>query len=145
MLERKSERIEFITPGGSEQMPIYDLSKTGVSCYHSNPKGKNSFVIVKINDLLLRAKVIYCQQHENEYRLGLQFWNILPERQLKLNEIVEKYSKGVPVKCSVIEEKHAEKAEDASQDTKRIITKDFKRDFKRDFKKSVKKNIKKEK
>lgn len=132
MFERKSERIGFITPGGSEQMPVYDLSKTGVSCYHSKSREKNSFVIVKINDLLLRAKVIYCQQHENEYRLGLQFWNILPERQLKLNEIVEKYSKGVPIKCTVIEEKHAGKAEDTPQDTKRIITKDLKKNIKKE-------------
>ena len=121
MFERKSERIEFITPGGSEQMPIYDLSKTGVSCFSPKPKDKNCFVVVKINDLLLRAKVIYCQKREKEYRLGLQFWNVLPERQVKLNDLVDKYSKGVPVNCTIVEDSH----QGSQQDTKKIITKNI--------------------
>ncbi len=137
MLERKSERIEFIAPGGSEQTAVYDLSKTGVSFFHAKPKEKNSFVIVKINELLLRAKVIYCQQRENDYRLGLQFWNILPERQLKLNEIVDRYSKGVPIKCALVEEKEIKKTEETPQDTKRIITKDMKKEVKKDPKKGT--------
>ena len=128
MLERKSERIEFITPDGSREMPIYDLSKTGVSCFHSKLKEKNSFVVVKINNLLLRAKVIYCQQRKHDYRLGLQFWNILPERQVKLNELVDKYSKGVPISCTIVEDKTEDKPEGSHQDTKRIITKPKKKE-----------------
>ena len=126
MLERKSERIESITPHGSGEMPIYDLSKTGISCFHAEAKTKNSFVVVKINDLLLRAKVIYCQKRDKDYRLGLQFWNILPERQVKLNELVEKYSKGVPVSCKIIEEKDQVSRQDVKDTppaTQRIIIK----------------------
>lgn len=126
MLERKSERIESISSNGLGEKPLYDLSKTGLSCFYSEAKAKNSFVVVKINDLLLRAKVIYCQKREKDYRLGLQFWNILTERQVKLNELVEKYSKGVPVRCEIIEEKNQVSREDTKstqQDTKRIITK----------------------
>lgn len=102
MFTRKSERIELISLDGTEVMPLYDLSKTGVSCFHSESKEKNSFVVVKINDLLLRAKVAYCQKREKDYRLGLQFWNVLPERQVKLNNLVEMYSKGVPVSCIIV-------------------------------------------
>lgn len=104
MLERKSDRIEMITPSGAKQTPLYDLSKTGVSCLHSEPKVKNNFVMVKINDLVLKAKVVYCQKRKDDYRLGLQFWNVLPERQEKLNRIVESYSRGVPASCSIVEE-----------------------------------------
>jgi hypothetical protein len=104
MLERKSDRIEMITPSGAKVTPLYDLSKTGVSCLHSEPKVKNNFVMVKINDIVLKAKVVYCQKREKDYRLGLQFWNVLPERQEKLNTIVESYSRGVPVSCSIVEE-----------------------------------------
>lgn len=121
MLERKSERIESISDDGTERKTIYDLSKTGVSCFYSKQKGKNSFVVIKINDLLLRAKVIYCQKREKDYRLGLQFWNVLPERQVKLNDLVDKYSKGVPVHCSIIEET----SQGSHQDTKKIITKNI--------------------
>ena len=122
MLERKSERIESITSGSTGTMAIYDLSKTGISCFYAKPKEKNCFVVIKINDLLLRAKVIYCQQRKSDFRLGLQFWNILPERQLKLNEIVDKYSKGVPISCSLLEDTAHEKPEGTQQDTKRIVT-----------------------
>jgi len=117
MLERKSERIESITPDGSADTMPYDLSKTGVSCFHTEPRDKNSFVVVKINDLLLRAKVIYCQKRDKDCRLGLQFWNILPERQTKLNELVEKYSRGVPVTCQIIEDT----SQTERQSTKKII------------------------
>lgn len=125
MFERKSERVEFLTSDGVKQMPIYDLSKTGVSCFYSESKEKNSFVVVKINDLLLRAKVIYCQKRENDYRLGLQFWNILPERQIKLNELVDRYSKGVPINCTIVEDKPRGKSENSPQETKRIIIKNI--------------------
>ena len=124
MLERKSERIESISADGRGEMPLYDLSKTGVSCYHSEPKAKNSYVMVKINDILLRAKVIYCQKREKDYRLGLQFWNILPEWQVKINDLVEKYSKGVPVRCKIIDENNPGTSEDTKsthRETKRII------------------------
>ncbi len=124
MFERKSERVEFLASDSVKQMPIYDLSKTGVSCYYSEIKEKNSFVVVKINDLLLRAKVIYCKKREKDYRLGLQFWNILPERQIKLNELVEKYSKGVPINCTIVEDKSRGRSENSPQETKRIVTKD---------------------
>ncbi len=125
MFERKSERVEFLKSDGDKQTPIYDLSKTGVSCFVLDPKEKNSFVVVKINDLLLRAKVIYCQKREKDYRLGLQFWNILPERQIKLNDLVEKYSKGVPINCTIVEDKPRGKPEKTHQETKRIVTKNI--------------------
>ena len=121
MLERKSERIELISADGTVQKTLYDLSKTGVSCFSPKPKGKNSFVVVKINDLLLRAKVIYCAKHEKNFRLGMQFWNVLPERQVKLNDLVDKYSKGVPVNCTIVEDSH----QGSQQDTKKIITKNI--------------------
>ena len=123
MLERKSERIELISADGTVQKTLYDLSKTGVSCFTPKPKGKNSFVVVKINDLLLRAKVIYCAKHEKNFRLGMQFWNVLPERQVKLNDLVDKYSKGVPVNCTIVEDANHGSQQGSQQDTKKIITK----------------------
>ena len=104
MLERKSDRIEMITPSGAEQSPLYDLSKTGVSCLHTEPKVKNNYVMVMVNELKIKAKVIYCQKRKKDYRLGLQFWNVLPEVQEKLNKIVESYSRGVPVSCAVVDD-----------------------------------------
>ncbi len=112
MQERKSERVEMITPTGSET-PLYDLSKTGVSCYYPKPKVKNNFIMVQINTLSIKAKVIYCQKRTEDYRLGLQFWNVLPELQEKLNKVVESYSRGVPITFSIVEEE--KKAEPAKK------------------------------
>jgi hypothetical protein len=120
--ERKSERVEFIAVDQARTNQIYDLSRTGVSCFHTEAKEKNSFVVVKINNLLLRAKVIYCQKRESDYRLGLQFWNILPERQAALNEMVDGYSRGVPIACSLVDEKKSENGDTQGQETKKIET-----------------------
>lgn len=126
MQERKSERIEVISADGTAQRVIYDLSKTGLSCFCPKPKDKNSYVVVKINDLILRAKVIYCQKREKNYRLGLQFWNVLPERQVKLNDLVDKYSKGVPINCTIVEDTSVRTPQlDSQMETKRIITKNI--------------------
>ncbi len=104
MLERKCERIELINSFGAEELSLYDLSKTGICCYHSEPKLKNTIVEIRINNLKLPAKIIYCQKRRNGYRLGLQFLKILPNIQEKLNTIVDNYSRGIPVTCNIIED-----------------------------------------
>lgn len=104
MMERKNERIESLNPIGAEDLILHDLSSTGVSCLHTVEKQPNSVVTVKINDLVLEAKVVYCQKRKEDVRLGLNFINVSPENQKKLNDIVEKFSKGIPVSCSVIED-----------------------------------------
>lgn len=102
--KRKSERIEYISPGGMEEMTIFDLSNTGACCYHDQPKEKGAFVIVKVNDLSIRAKVAYCAKREDGYRLGVQFWNLSFDKQKKLNYIVEAYSKGVPIRGEIVDD-----------------------------------------
>mgnify|MGYP003565296773 CR=1 FL=1 len=119
MLERKNERIEFITSRDNEKMSFFDLSESGVGCYHSKGKEKSSFILVKINDLSLRARVIYCTKRKDDYRIGLQFWNILPEKQEKLNSIVNQYSKGVPVSCQIEEDGNRDKKAEKSKNTRK--------------------------
>lgn len=104
MIERKNDRVELITPTDSKETSLFDLSSSGIGCFYGKAKEKGSYVKVKINDLSFRAKVAYCIKRKDNYRLGLQFWNILPERQKSLTDMVEKYSRGIPLSCEIIEE-----------------------------------------
>lgn len=108
MQERKSDRVEFIAPHGSGERILFDLSRTGAGCYHSTYREPGSFVVLQMNDLALRAKVVHCLKRQRDYRLGLEFCSALPEQRKRLDELVEKYSKGVPVRCEVRSEKDAE-------------------------------------
>jgi hypothetical protein len=100
--ERKSERIEYV--GGDGQQSLFDLSESGISCASSKPRKSGGFVAVKIGDLAVRGKVIYCIERGESYRLGIQFWNLSAEKAGELKNTVERYSKGVPVSCSIADD-----------------------------------------
>jgi hypothetical protein len=105
MQDRASERIEFINLNGANEPTLFDLSKTGVCCRHSVKKDKSSVLAVVINDLRIKARVIYCQEHEPGFRLGMHFEGVTPEQQKSLSELVDKFSRGVPISCRVEESK----------------------------------------
>ena len=60
MKDRTSERIENITTEESGEGTFFDLSSTGVCCYHGKRIEKGTFVSVKINDLMLKARIVKC-------------------------------------------------------------------------------------
>lgn len=101
MKERGSDRIEFLNSNGSGE--LFDLSCTGVAFLYSNRKTAGEMVNVQINDLKVQAKVIYCQERTDGYRLGLHFENMNSSSIKSMNELVEKFSKGVPISCRVTE------------------------------------------
>ena len=100
--KRTSDRIEFLGAGPSGGRLI-DISTTGACCYHEMQKEKDAEVLVKINDVLVKGRVVYCQQRGDGFRLGLQFHDLSDSTQRMIGEIVDGYSKGVPVNCSVVE------------------------------------------
>jgi c-di-GMP-binding flagellar brake protein YcgR len=103
MKDRTSERIEYINLGESDEGSLFDLSTTG-ACWHSKKRvEKDAVVSLKINELILKAKVVYCRERSDGFRLGLQFLNISAEQQKKLNECVDAFSRGVSITCGVIE------------------------------------------
>ena len=70
--ERGSERIERI--GSAERKSsFFDLSKTGVCCLTEKKYNQDSSVLVRLNDLTLSAKVVYCRKRTDGFRVGLQF------------------------------------------------------------------------
>lgn len=103
MKDRASERIEFINLNAANEPALFDLSKTGVCCYFSKKKDKDSIVSVRFNDLTVKAKIIYCQDRTDGYRLGMQFLALTADQQKRLDELVDKFSRGVPISCNVEE------------------------------------------
>jgi len=103
MLERTSERIEYINLDGEEAKSLFDLSTTGVSCLFKRKLAGDAVVSVKINDLVLKARVVYCQDRRDGFRLGLQFVEVSGEKQKTLNDRVEKFSRGVAIACAIVD------------------------------------------
>ncbi|MGB7567333.1 MAG: PilZ domain-containing protein [Chitinivibrionales bacterium] len=103
MQDRVSDRIENLNFDEAGDRSFFDLSTTGVCCYHTKRLVKDSFVSVKINNLVLRARVVYCQDRQEGFRLGMQFGNVSSQQQKELNECVDKFSRGVPIACSIID------------------------------------------
>jgi hypothetical protein len=101
MKDRSSERIEMLSVNGSQTPSLFDLSKTGVCCFSKEKLDKGIFVGVKINELFLKAKVIYCQERTDGFRVGMQFVEVNNQQQKMLNELVDKFSKGVPLVCKL--------------------------------------------
>jgi hypothetical protein len=103
MQDRASERIEFLNIGVGNEPMLFDLSKTGVCCRHNVKKDKGAVLMVAFNDLRIRARVIYCQERAPEFRLGMHFEGVTPDQQKTLNDLVDKFSRGVPISCKVEE------------------------------------------
>jgi hypothetical protein len=60
-------------------------------------------VQVKINELTVAGKVAHSTERRDGFRVGIQFTDVTPEQDRSLVELVDKYSKGVPVSCSFTE------------------------------------------
>jgi hypothetical protein len=105
MQDRASERIEFLNIGGGNEPMLFDLSKTGVCCRHNARKDKGTVLLVAFNDLRIRARVIYCQERAPGFRLGMHFEGITQAQQKTLSDLVDKFSRGVPISCRVEETK----------------------------------------
>lgn len=100
MNERGSERIEFISSLGE----LFDLSCTGAAFFSPYSKKADELVTVQINGLKLLSKVVYCQERQDGFRLGLQFQSMSEQDILAISGLVEGFSKGVPVDFKIIEE-----------------------------------------
>lgn len=99
--QRKSERIEHLAGDLGEAVEMFDISATGVCCTHDKRFEKGAFVAVQVNDLTLRARVAYCQERKEGYRVGLEFWNVSADKRKMIEEFIEGYSRGVPLRCRI--------------------------------------------
>jgi hypothetical protein len=105
MQDRVSERIENLNFEESGGKSFFDLSATGVCCFHPKRFAKDTFVSVKIKDLVLKARIVYCQERDPGFRLGMQFSGVSAAQQKDLNDCVDKFSRGVPIACGIVDDK----------------------------------------
>jgi hypothetical protein len=103
MHERTSERIEYVNVDATADKSFFDLSATGVCCHFDRRLSTDAVVSVKINDAVFKARVIYCLERKDGFRLGLQFTDVAKDQQKKLNDNVEKFSRGVTLSCAIID------------------------------------------
>lgn len=108
MKQRSSERIEMLNSSG-EPISLFDLSNGGACCFHEEKKGKGETVEVSIKDLSLKARVVYCQQRTDGYRLGLRFVDVPEDKQKMLTSLVDRFSRGVPLECQIEDDTSNEK------------------------------------
>jgi hypothetical protein len=101
MKDRKSERIEFLHLNGTSEPTLFDLSKTGVCAFSAKKLEKGAFAFVKINTLRIKAQVVYSQERTDGFRVGMQFCELTPDQIKGLGELVDKFSRGMPISCSV--------------------------------------------
>jgi hypothetical protein len=101
MKDRASERIEFINLNGSNEPMLFDLSKTGVCCFSARKLDKGAVASLTINTLSIKAKVVYSQERTDGFRVGMQFFEVSAEQQKILNDLVDEFSRGVPLSCAI--------------------------------------------
>ena len=99
---RSSERIEYVDPDDSRR-ELFDLSRGGACCLHHKRLQRGNMVSITVETLTLRARVSYVVERTDGFRVGLQFWELSGEQQKLLTDLVERFSRGVPVRCRIAE------------------------------------------
>lgn len=101
-MSRLSERIELLNSGGSEG--LFNLSATGAALFSPESKKKDSRIALEINGIRLEAKVVYCQERTDGFRLGVKFDNLSGDTSREIADLVDKFSRGVPLSCRIVED-----------------------------------------
>jgi GTP cyclohydrolase II len=99
MKERNGERVLNI---GKDI--LIDLSTSGIALLLDEPEKTGGLLTVHLNDLKLEAKVVYSQKKEDKFRVGLQFEKTDAELEVKLKDLIDKFSKGIPLMSYIEEE-----------------------------------------
>lgn len=99
MKERNGERVLNISNG-----ILIDLSTSGIALLLDEPEETGHILTVRLNDLKLNVRVIYSQKKENKFRVGMQFEKTDADLEAKLKDIIERFSRGIPLISSIEEE-----------------------------------------
>ena len=66
-------------------------------------KEKGSVLTVVLNNMRVTCRVVYCQERIPGFRLGMHFEGVTSDQHKVLSDLVDKFSRGVPISCSVEE------------------------------------------
>lgn len=109
MKERAQERVEYLHADESVKRSVADLSATGAALIYQKELKKGTRIRMKIKDQEIDAVVVYCRQHATDYRVGLQFMNMAGSVQNLIKNMVDEFSRGVPLTCEILEQPDTKK------------------------------------
>ncbi|MFH0921638.1 MAG: PilZ domain-containing protein [Fibrobacterota bacterium] len=93
---RKAERITHLTP---EMGLLTDISETGASLRLTAPTTSGTIVKLELTSmgrvLPVQAKIVHVRQGAKQ--AGIEFINMTAEQKQKIAEMVDDYSRGVPI------------------------------------------------
>jgi len=101
MVQKRKDRIEFLTPADKVEMGLIDLSESGVAILHPKPVSSQAAINIQIENIQLIAKVIYCREQVGAYKIGMQFIEVATEKAAILKGLVEKFSRGIPLEIKL--------------------------------------------
>jgi c-di-GMP-binding flagellar brake protein YcgR len=102
MIERGSERVEYLNPDERHRKALLDVSITGAAFVHPQGEKIGTKMVVKIKEHELNATVVYSQERAEGFRIGVHFQNVSFSVQKDLKNIVDEFSRGVPMFCEII-------------------------------------------
>jgi hypothetical protein len=103
MVERGSERIEYLNPDERERKALLDISVSGAAFVHPRELENGTKLAVKIKKHVLNAIVVYAQGRAEGFRIGVKFQNVAFQVQKDLKDFVDEFSRGVPLFCEIVE------------------------------------------
>ncbi|MBF0432879.1 MAG: PilZ domain-containing protein [Fibrobacteria bacterium] len=101
MVEKRSDRVEFLKPTDKIDMGLVDLSESGVAILHPNVETKGAWGLVTINELTVKAQIVYCAEIVGAYKIGLHFEEIPADKKLILKGLVNEFSRGTSLNFKV--------------------------------------------
>lgn len=104
MTVRNGERIQNLNIDFNETGIIIDISTSGIAILASKEKRKDSVLTIILNENMLKTKVIYSMASADRFRLGMQFINTENDSESIISDLVEKFSKGIAITCSIADE-----------------------------------------
>lgn len=104
--KRREDRIEQIHVEDQAENGIYDFSVGGLALAMDGHHTENAAVVLKISvgdmKISVKAKVAHSTVFGNRYRVGFQYMEMTEDAKEMLREMVNRYSRGVPVKVEEV-------------------------------------------
>lgn len=102
MTVRNGERIQNLN--FNETGIIIDFSTSGIAILASKERPKDSVLTVVLNENRIKTKVIYSMASDDKFRVGMQFIDADADSESIISDLVEKFSKGISIICSIADE-----------------------------------------
>lgn len=99
--KRASERVQLLN---APQSSLIDLSEGGACCMVAHKRERDDELTVVLDGLRLKARVVFARELSDAFRTGVQFYALSDENLEQLRKLIDLFSRGVPVSCTVTSE-----------------------------------------